>query len=121
MGWRIAVRQAGGQGPVRAGVALQGETLTPCARLRCAIEYPRFLSGGSVSKRPEMATISCANCGLHGHLEREEGGDAMCAFLDDNAFTRLCKSQEAGSAADCPHWDEACRAAVPHLKAQSAH
>jgi hypothetical protein len=74
-----------------------------------------------VSKSPQMAAITCRKCGLHGHLEREEGGDAMSAFLDDAAFTRLCKSQEAGSAADCPHWGEACRAAVPHLKRQSAH
>lgn len=72
-------------------------------------------------KRPEVATITCRTCGLHGHLEREEGGDAMSAFLDDAAFKELCKSPEAGSAAGCPHWDEACHAAVPHLKMQSAH
>ncbi len=72
-------------------------------------------------KSPQMAAVTCRKCGLHGHLEREEGGDAMSAFLDDDAFTRLCKSQEPGSAAGCPHWDEACRAAVPHLKGQSAH
>lgn len=74
-----------------------------------------------MSNRPEMATITCAICGLHGHLEREGGGDAMSAFLDDDAFTRLCKSPEVGSAAGCPHWNEACRAAVPRLKGQSSH
>ncbi len=74
-----------------------------------------------MSNRPEMATITCAKCGLHGYLERKEGGDIMSAFLDNHAFKELCKSPEAGSAAGCPHWDEACRAAVPHLKGQSAH
>ncbi len=72
-------------------------------------------------RRPEMAAITCRKCGLHGHLEREGGGDEMSALLDNDAFKELCKVPEAGSAAGCPHWDEACRAAVPHLKGQSAH
>ena len=93
----------------------------PCARLGCVLEYSRCLLGGFVSKRSEMATITCAKCELHGHLEREEGGGAMSAFLDDDAFREICKSPRPGSIPDCPHWDEACRAAVPHLKGQSAH
>ena len=53
-------------------------------------------------KSPQMATITCRKCGLHGHLEREAGRDAMSAFLDNDAFKELCKSPDADSAAGCP-------------------
>jgi hypothetical protein len=71
-----------------------------------------------VSKSLEMATITCAECGLFGHLERE--GNQISASIDD-AFAKHCKSPEPGSVLRCPHLDEACRAAVPHLKEQSVH
>jgi hypothetical protein len=74
-----------------------------------------------VSNNPQMAAITCARCGVHGRLERAPYKDTVSAFLDDDAFRQFCKSPEPGLIAGCPYWDDACRAAVPQLKAQSAH
>lgn len=74
-----------------------------------------------MSKGLEMATITCAECGLAGRLEREEGRNVTSAFMDNDEFRRLYKSPAPGFVPDCPHWDEAYRAAIPHLKAQTKH
>ncbi len=69
----------------------------------------------------DKATVTCAECGLVGHMEHVRGTKVLNTFLDGQEFRRLCKHLEPGPAADCTYWDEAQRAAVAHLGRETKH